>query len=127
MSVDGRMRYLAPVIWCSLVAFETGAQIGLRLGGMTLADLPPGPAWAMAAMHSPGVLIAIACYVFAFVTWLLILRRTSLSVAFPASGIVFVSVLLTSWLMLGDSIQGIQWVGILMILSGIWMLAPGEG
>jgi len=126
MSAAYRMRYLVPVIWSALVAFETGAQISLRLGGMTLADLPPGPSWVKAAMHSPGVLLAFVCYFFSFLTWLLILRRTSLSVAFPASGIVFVSVLLTSWLMLGDAIEGLQWLGILLILSGICMLSPGE-
>ena len=61
------------------------------------------------------------------VLWaLLILRRSSLSLAFPLSSLVFVGVLLGSWLGLGEHISLLHWAGVAVIIVGIALLADGE-
>jgi drug/metabolite transporter (DMT)-like permease len=57
---------------------------------------------------------------------MLILRRSSLSLAFPLSSLVFVVVLLGSWLGLGEHISLLHWVGVGVIIVGIGLLAEGE-
>jgi len=82
--------------------------------------------WLHAVMLNPGVWIAIACYIGAFFVWMLILRRSSLSLAFPLSSLVFVGVLLGSWLGLGEHISTLHWIGVAVIIGGIALLADGE-
>jgi drug/metabolite transporter (DMT)-like permease len=112
-------------LWALLIGSESIAQIAMKLGSAGLASLPMGLDWLKAALSSPGVLVAIACYVFSFFTWMLILRITTLSKAFPLSSVVFVAVLLGSWLGLGEHISGLHWLGVLVIVAGIGVMAEG--
>jgi len=112
-------------LWALLIGSESIAQIAMKIGSAGLANLPIGLDWLKAALSSPGVLVAIACYVFSFFTWMLILRITTLSKAFPLSSVVFVAVLLGSWLGLGEHISGLHWLGVLVIVAGIGVMAEG--
>jgi drug/metabolite transporter (DMT)-like permease len=112
-------------LWALLIGSESIAQIAMKIGSAGLANLPIGLDWLKAALSSPGVLVAIACYVFSFFTWMLILRITTLSKAFPLSSVVFVAVLLGSWLELGEHISGLHWLGVLVIVAGIGVMAEG--
>jgi drug/metabolite transporter (DMT)-like permease len=112
-------------LWALLIGSESIAQIAMKIGSAGLANLPIGLDWLKAALSSPGVLVAIACYVFSFFTWMLILRITTLSKAFALSSVVFVAVLLGSWLELGEHISGLHWLGVLVIVAGIGVMAEG--
>jgi drug/metabolite transporter (DMT)-like permease len=82
--------------------------------------------WLLAVAANTGVWLAIACYIAAFFVWMLILRRSHLSLAFPLSSLVFVGVLLGSWLWLGEHISVLHWLGVAVIMAGIVLLAGGE-
>lgn len=110
-------------LWALLIVSESVAQIAMKIGSAGLTGLPMGMDWLKTALSSPGVLIAVACYVFSFFTWMLILRITTLSKAFPLSSVVFVAVLLGSWLGLGEHISGLHWLGGLVIVAGIGVMA----
>lgn len=112
-------------LWALLIGSESIAQLAMKIGSNGLDRLPMGLAWLRAASASPGVLIAIGCYVCSFFSWMLILRLTSLSKAFPLSSVVFVTVLLASWLGLNEHISGLHWAGVLVIVAGIGVLAQG--
>lgn len=112
-------------LWALLIGSESIAQIAMKIGSEGLGGLPMGMAWLKTALSSPGVLIAVTCYVFSFFTWMLILRITTLSKAFPLSSVVFVAVLLGSWLGLGEHISGLHWLGVLVIVAGIGVMAEG--
>jgi drug/metabolite transporter (DMT)-like permease len=66
-------------------------------------------------------------YVLSFATgllWLVILSRVELSYAVPLmTGIYFLLLLLTSMLVLGESVTPAHWLGTLLILSGIALIA----
>lgn len=113
-------------LWGLLIGFESAAQLALKVGGDGLSAMPFGLDWLLAAMGNVAVLGAVGCYVGSFLSWMLILRRSSLSLAFPLSSLVFVVVLLGSWLGLGEHISALHWLGVWVIIGGIALLAEGE-
>ena len=75
-----------------LIALESSGQIATKVGGDQLGQMDFSLQWLQAVMLNPGVWVAIAGYIGAFFVWMLILRRSSLSLAFPLSSLVFVGV-----------------------------------
>jgi drug/metabolite transporter (DMT)-like permease len=114
------------VLWALLIGFESAGQIATKVGGDQLGQMDFNLQWLLAVAVNPGVWFAIACYIGAFFVWMLILRRSSLSLAFPLSSLVFVGVLLGSWLGLGEQISVLHWVGVAVIMGGIALLAEGD-
>ncbi|MBC2655967.1 EamA family transporter [Pseudomonas sp. MSSRFD41] len=122
--LHGRLGTL--LLWFLLISFEGAGQIATKVGGDQLGQMDFSLQWLAAVIANPGVLTAIACYIGAFFVWMLILRRSSLSLAFPLSALVYVVVLLGSWLMLGEQINPLHWLGVFVIMGGIALLAEGE-
>jgi len=114
------------VLWALLIGFESAGQIATKVAGDQLGQMDFNLQWLLAVAANPGILLAITCYIGAFFVWMLILRRSSLSLAFPLSSLVFVVVLLGSWLGLGEQISLLHWAGVLVIIGGIALLAEGE-
>jgi multidrug transporter EmrE-like cation transporter len=114
------------VLWALLIGFESAGQIASKVGGDQLGQMNFNLQWLSSVAGNPGVWLAIACYIGAFFVWMLILRRSSLSLAFPLSSLVFVGVLLGSWLGLGEQISVLHWVGVAVIMGGIALLAEGK-
>ena len=122
--LHGRLGTL--VLWALLILTESGGQLFTKVAGDQLGQMDFNWQWLAAVAGNPGILAAIACYIGAFFVWMLILRRSSLSLAFPLSSLVFVVVLLGSWLGLGEHISFLHWVGVVVIIGGIALLAEGE-
>jgi drug/metabolite transporter (DMT)-like permease len=114
------------ILWALLISFESAGQIASKVGGDQLGQMDFTLHWLLAVADNPGVWVAIGCYIGAFFVWMLILRRSSLSLAFPLSSLVFVGVLLGSWLGLGEQISVLHWVGVVVIMGGVALLAEGE-
>lgn len=122
--LHGRLGTL--VLWALLIATESAGQLFTKVAGDQLGPMDFSWQWLADAARNPGILAAIASYLGAFFVWMLILRRSSLSLAFPLSSLVFVAVLLGSWLGLGEHISALHWVGVVVIIGGIALLAEGE-
>lgn len=114
------------VLWVLLIGLESAGQIATKIGGDELGQMDFNLQWLLAVAGNTGVWLAIACYVCAFFVWMLILRRSHLSLAFPLSSLVFIGVLLGSWLWLGEHISVLHWVGVAVIMAGIALLAEGK-
>ena len=114
------------VLWALLIATESAGQLFTKVAGDQLGPMDFSWQWLADVARNPGILAAIASYLGAFFVWMLILRRSSLSLAFPLSSLVFVAVLLGTWLGLGEHISVLHWVGVVVIIGGIALLAEGE-
>jgi drug/metabolite transporter (DMT)-like permease len=114
------------VAWLMLLGFETLCQIALKSAGLDNPDFNFSPAAFGHALATPWTWIAIGCYIGAFGVWMTILRKSTLSAAFTTSAIVFVGVMLASWLVFGERIGFWQMVGCTIIVAGILALGPDD-
>lgn len=112
--------------WLLLLTCETICQISLKTAGMATGPFDFSPTAFVLALSTPWLWAAIACYVGAFLSWLTILRRSTLSAAFATSGIVFVAVMCSSWLVFGERVGTLQLVGSSIILIGIFMIGTDK-
>ena len=68
------------------------------------------------------IIIALICYGFAFLFWLFVLSKLKLSLAYPSTALLYVFIILGSWLILKEEISFIQIVGIFIIFIGLTLL-----
>lgn len=107
------------------VAAGVAGQTALKLGvNHALGGSAVGLAGTLGLIVAePLVLLGLACYALAALTWIAALTRLDLSVAYPFLALNFVLVALSSWLILGESIPPLRWLGILVICAGILLVA----
>ena len=130
-----RRRAKTLLAWALLLGFETLCQISLKLAGRSTGAFDFSAVAFHRALATPWLWVAIGCYIGAFLAWMTILRKSTLSAAFTTSAIVFVSVMLSSYLMFGEHIGGLQLLGTAVIVAGILMIGddaaidrtPGSG
>jgi len=111
--------YLAVSVSCVTIY-----EMLLKRGAAETAD--PNSSWAWTGITGLGsiyVWIAIVFVVVSLVTWLYVLRYLPLSIAFPISQAVHVLVPLGSWLILGENIVTLRWIGIALVSLGLAVVA----
>ena len=108
--------------WALLLGFETLCQISLKLAGRATGAFDFSITAFRHALVTPWLWVAIGCYIGAFLAWMTILRNSTLSAAFTTSALVFVGVMLASWLVFGEHIGWQQLVGSTIIITGILMI-----
>ncbi len=108
--------------WIALVAVEVTTQLAFKFSASHTGAFDFSAHAFALALTSAWLWIALGGYCAGFVAWMLILRDTDLSRAFPASAIVFVAVMLASWLVLHEPIGGLQLAGAAVIVTGILQL-----
>lgn len=104
---------------------SVGSQLALRMGmsafsGMTGVDVIVG------AMGSPWVLAGLAAFALGSISWLVVISRIDLSVAYPLGALNYVVVAALSASVLGEAVPSLRWAGVTFILFGILVIAFGE-
>ena len=110
------------VAWAALLGFETLCQTSLKLASRQTGAFDFSLAAFRQGLATPWLWVAIGCYVGAFLAWMTILRSSTLSAAFTTSALVFVAVMLSSWLVFGEHIGWLQLLGAAVIVAGILMI-----
>jgi drug/metabolite transporter (DMT)-like permease len=106
------------------VACVTVYELLLKRGAAETANLSPRWSWTgVTGLASIYVWIAIVFVILSLITWLYVLRYIPLSIAFPISQAVHVLVPLGSWLVLGENIIGLRWLGIVLVSAGLAVVA----
>jgi len=108
--------------WGALLGFETLCQISLKLAGRQTGAFDFSRAAFAHALTTPWLWVAIGCYIGAFLAWMTILRKSTLSAAFATSALVFVAVMFASWFVFGEHIGWLQLLGAAIILGGILLI-----
>jgi drug/metabolite transporter (DMT)-like permease len=106
------------------IACVTIYELLLKRGAVETAN--PNSSWSWTGLSGLGsiyVWIAIVFVILSLITWLHVLRYLPLSIAFPISQAVHVLVPLGSWLILGENIITLRWIGIALVSLGLAVVA----
>jgi drug/metabolite transporter (DMT)-like permease len=102
----------------------TVSELFLKHGAVQTADRTEHWDWTgLTGLASGYVWIGIIFVIGSFLTWLYVLKHLPLSVAFPASQVVHVTVPVSSWLVLSEHISATRWCGIVLVLVGLALVA----
>ncbi len=115
---------LTNIVFISIIAFGTiTAQIILKKGLLLLGGVQFSSGVMVEIfriIHSPYVVGAFVLQGIIALFWVYVLSRMQLVYLFTMSGSVFYVLLaLTSWLVLGEKLSLIQWLGVFMISIGV--------
>lgn len=106
------------------IAMGVSGQTMIKLGTLNAANLPAeAVARLLLVLRSPWVLLGLMMYGIGALSWVVVLSRLELNIAYPFLALNFVLVALVSWLLLGESISGLRWLGIGCICVGIFLIA----
>lgn len=72
---------------------------------------------------SPLVLIGSIIYTISIFFWIYSLSKVDLSFAFPFLSFSYVLIILVSWLILGENIPLLRWIGVLVICVGVFLIS----
>lgn len=104
------------------VAGQTALKLGVSKPGV--AETATGLfAIISLILHSPLVLLGLFFYGIGALAWIAVLSRLDLSVAYPFLALNFVLVTLVSRVFLGETVPPLRWLGILVIIGGILLVA----
>ena len=101
------------------ICCATGAELFLKQGAVA-TPTDAGPLWVLAAGWT---WVGIALYIGSFVSWLQLLRRMPLNLAYALLSVVQALVPLGCWYFLGEHIAPARWLGIGCVLAGVAVLA----
>ena len=106
------------------VACVATYELLLKRGARETAHVSETWSWTgLTGLASIYVWIAIVFVIISLLTWLYVLRYIPLSIAFPISQAVHVLVPLGSWLILGENIVTLRWIGIAFVSLGLAVVA----
>lgn len=117
-------RRLAPLFaaWAILLTIETLGQIALKMAGSHVGVFELDRHSILAALTTPWLWLALACYLGQFAVWMTILEKSALSAAFPTSAIAFVAIMVASWAVFSDPMGWEKILGSAIIVAGILLL-----
>ena len=105
-----------------------GGQLTLKMGmshvGPIGAEATTQPLQvALRVLTSPLVLGGLGLYALGAVAWLTVLSRVPLSFAYPILALSYAFTPILAWLILGESVPSLRWVGIATICLGVLVVS----
>lgn len=108
-----------PVLFAITIALNVVGQYLLKAGtGQVTLALSQ---W-VAIITNPEILLGLAAYVVSLVTWLLLLKRLPLAVAYPTLSLSYVLIVLAGVLVLREPWSWTRVAGSAVIVLGVWLL-----
>lgn len=124
-----------PLILIS-VLLTSGSQLILKIG---MASAPVQTALAMRREGligpgslligfgtQPAVVAGLACYGLSAIVWLFVLSKIELSQAYPCIALGIVLTTLGGGLLLGEDISVTRWLGLIVIVGGVALVAASR-
>jgi len=113
--------FLAVVSALVTVALNGSAQLLLRQAALGDAE-PTNP---LSLVSNAWFMLGLGCYGVSVLTWLYVLKHTPLTVAAPFVALVYVAVPLASRSFFGDPISSRMWLGMVLVVFGVTLVARG--
>lgn len=112
-----------------LMAMPLTAMANQYLAMRTAQDLagqPFGLAWLTDAARSHWVQAWVGCEIVTFAIWMVVLSDLTLSAAFPMTALGYVLVVGMGWVVFGEPLSWVEFVGGAAILAGVVLLGDPE-
>jgi multidrug transporter EmrE-like cation transporter len=107
------------------VALNAAAQLGLkaatRATGIIAVDSSLWRSGMTLATSTP-FWLALCAYGVSVIVWTIGLSRVPVSQAYPVLSLGYVVTALAAWIMLGEALSLTRWVGIGVIMVGVWLV-----
>lgn len=87
--------------------------------------LRDGPvAGLITVLTNPTLIVAMVCFAANLLAYMYAVQRLPISVAYPIMVTVgFAIIVVAAGILLGERLTALQWVGVVMILGGVWLVA----
>ena len=106
------------------VVGQLSLKVGMnRVGAIDAASLARPMETLARVVSVPMVWVGLACYGLSAALWLVILSRFDLSFAYLMLAAMYVLIPLLSWLVLGEQIPPLRWLGMVVVVSGVVIVA----
>jgi drug/metabolite transporter (DMT)-like permease len=109
-----------------LVVLDTICQVGFKFTADRTAPATWDLAWLHRMVAEPWLHFVIVGYLFAFATYMTILRSAPVGPVFAATHLEVATVPIVSVLFLGEHLNIVQTIGCLLILLGVGVLWRAE-
>lgn len=76
---------------------------------------------------NPFVFLGLVAYFISTVFWLYLISKVPLNFAYPMLSISYILVAMASYFLFKEAIHPINWLGILVIMIGVILVAQGRG
>ena len=114
------------LVLCS-ICFAVAGQVLLKSGMNKLTSIlnsgTPILDVALQFVRTPPIVIGFLCYGFGAIFWLAVLARLDLSLAYPLLALMYVLIPLSARVFLNEEISQGRWVGIIIVIIGVAVLA----
>lgn len=104
------------------VALGVCGQLLLKHGTNTFGADVARPLGVLSLLLHPPVIAGFVCYGAASLSWLVVLTRAPVSVAYPMLSLGYAVVAVVSWRLFGEAMTASKVLGILLIISGVVFL-----
>ena len=105
------------------IAFHMAGQVLLKRAAMSGAG--PDAAAAVKAYLSPWFVAGVGSLGFSMLLWVNVLRRVPLTIAHPATAVVFVFVPILAHFLWGEPLPPLRILGIAVIVLGVYLVFRG--
>lgn len=122
---------LLRLLFPALTIIAVASQLLLRRATIALGTAPATwsglPRFVAQAALSPWIYAAVALQLLGYVLWLVIVAREKLGVATASIGAGFyVLTALSAWLIYGEALSALQWIGIALVTCGVVCIGLGQ-
>ena len=114
-----------PQIMAAVILVVVGQTLA-KLGMQSLGNIDTSrglAAFYLKVFLNPYIIMGTLLYGSAVFFWLYVLSKAELSFAYPFLALTYVLVILAAWLILGESIPVLRWIGLFVICIGVFIVA----
>jgi len=72
---------------------------------------------------NPWVFSGFVCFGLSSIFWLVVLSRLELSLVYPMVSVAYVLVAVASWIFFRENVSLVRWVGIAVIILGVFLVS----
>lgn len=125
MMISARRGFWNPWLQLGLeAALVTVSEVLLKIGATQTVLHGTAAEWlGLTTLASMWVWAGIFCLVLSFLCWIYVLQHLPLSVAFPLTNVVYVTIPISSWIFLGEELSLQRWLGIAVVILGLAFVA----